>query len=408
MLLAAIHVEPSEFLAVVGTSAVAGTLSALVTGRGLLLPAVVVGLLFGCVLGRQGVGLDTSEFIQFFADLGLGMLFFFAGYEIDLQRIAGRPLRLAAFGWAISLALAYMIGGALAAAGIVLSLLYTGSAMATTAIGTLIPILSDSGELKTPFGAYLLAAGGVGEFGPILLVTLILSTGSAIHHALILVAFVALAVVVAVAAVRSSERTLPLFERTIDKSSQLAVRWIVVLVFALALLASDLGLDLLLGGFAAGMITRQVLKTREVPGFDSKLTAVAFGVFIPFFFVVSGMQLDVDALFATPSGVLKLVVFFGLFLVVRGAPALVLYGQVLDRRGRVRLALFTSTQLPLVLAITTLAQDGGHMRSSTAAALIGAAVLSTLVYPMVGLRPRSEAPVGPAPLDVPTLAGGAP
>ncbi len=161
-------------------------------------------------------------------------------------------MRLAAAGWAISLVLAYAIGGILAAAGIVLSLLYTGSAIATTAIGTLIPILSDSGELKTRFGTFLLAAGAVGEFGPILLVTLVLSTGSAIHHAAILIAFVALAVGVALVAVRSAGRTVPLLERTLEKSSQLAVRWIVVLVFALVLLASELGLDLLLGGFAAG------------------------------------------------------------------------------------------------------------------------------------------------------------
>jgi Kef-type K+ transport system membrane component KefB len=407
--LAAIHVEPAEFLAVVGTSAVAGTLSALVTGRGLLLPAVVVELLLGVVIGPQVLGLEVSEFIEFFAGLGLGMLFFFAGYEIDLHRIAGRPLRLGALGWAISLALAYSIGGILAAAGIVVSLLYTGSAIATTAIGTLIPILSDSGELKTRFGTYLLGAGGVGEFGPILLVTLILSTGSAIHHAAILVAFVALAVGVALIAVRSSERTIPLFERTLEQSSQLAVRWIVVLVFALALLASELGLDLLLGGFAAGLITRQVLKTREVPAFDSKLSGVAFGVFIPFFFVVSGMKLDVDALFASASGVVKLIVFFALFLVVRGTPALVLYRGILDRRDRLALAFFSATQLPLVLAITTLAQDSGHMRASTAASLVGAAVLSTLVYPIVGLRLRGDRAVGEStPIDVPSLAGGAP
>jgi Kef-type K+ transport system membrane component KefB len=402
VILAAIHVEPAEFLAVVATFAVAGTLSALVTGRGLLLPTVVVELLLGVVIGPQVLGLEVSEFIEFFAGLGLGMLFFFAGYEIDLRRIAGRPLRLAAIGWAISLALAYAIGGVLAAAGIVLSLLYTGSAMATTAIGTLIPILSDSGELKTRFGTYLLAAGAVGEFGPILLVTLILSTGNAIHHAAILIAFVALAVAVAVIAVRSAERTLPLFERTMEKSSQLVVRWIVVLVFALALLASELGLDLLLGGFAAGLITRQVLKTQEVPAFDSKLSAVAFGFFIPFFFVVSGMKLDVDALFASPSGVLKLFVFFGLFLVVRGTPALLLYRDILDRRARLALAFLCSTQLPLVLAITTLAQDQGDMRSSTAAALVGAAVLSTLIYPIVGLRLRGDRPV-----ELPDVAAAA-
>ena len=402
---AAVQVEPEEFLAVVGVAAVAGTVAAVVTGRGLLLPAVVVELLLGVLIGPQILGLEVSEFLQFFADLGLGMLFFFAGYEIDLRRISGLPLRLGMIGWLLSLVLAYAIGGVLAAAGIVLSLLYTGSAIATTAIGTLIPILSDSGELKTRFGTLLLGAGAVGEFGPILLITLVLSTGSALHHAAILIAFVALAVGVAVIAVRSSHRTISLFERTLEKSSQLAVRWIVVLVFALALLASELGLDLLLGGFAAGLITRQVLKSREIPAFDSKLTAVAFGVFIPFFFVVSGMQLDVDALFASASGVVKLVVFFGLFLVVRGAPALLLYRRVLDRRDRFALALFSSTQLPLVIAITTLAQDGGHMRSSTAASLIGAAVLSTLVYPIAGLRLRGDPPAATATLDAPSLAG---
>ena len=330
-----------------------------------------------------------NSFTEFFSDLGLGMLFFFAGYEIDIERIRGEPLRLALAGWALSLVIAYSLGGILAAFGVVLSLVYVGSALATTAIGTLIPVLSDTGELKTDFGRYLLAAGAVGEFGPILLLTLVLSTQSAVHNALILVAFVALAVGVAVLAVRSAGRTLPMLERTIESSSQLAVRWIVVLVFALALLASDLGLDLLLGGFAAGLITRQTLRAREVPLFDSKLTAVAFGVFIPFFFVVSGMRLDVDALFASVGSVAKMGIFFVLFLVVRGTPAMLLYRRVLPlRQDREALALFTATQLPLVVAITTVAVDGGHMRSSTAAALVGAGALSTLAGPLHGLRMR--------------------
>ncbi len=139
------------------------------------MPTVVAELVLGVLIGPQVLGLEVTEFMTFFADLGLGMLFFFAGYEIDLRRIAGLPLRLAVVGWLLSLVIAYTIGGLLAAAGIVLSLLYTGSALATTAIGTLIPVLSDTGELRTRMGTYLLAAGAVGEFGPILLLTLILS-----------------------------------------------------------------------------------------------------------------------------------------------------------------------------------------------------------------------------------------
>jgi Kef-type K+ transport system membrane component KefB len=252
--LADVYLAPATFLAVAGTAAVAGTLATLVSGPRVIVPVLVVELLLGVVIGPHVLGLHVDEFISFFADLGLGLLFFFAGYEIDVRRIRGHPLRLALLGWALSLALAYTIGGVLATAGVVLSLLYTGSALATTAIGTLIPILSDTGELRTRFGSYLLAAGAIGEFGPILLLTLALSTDSTLHNALILIAFIGLAVGVAVLAVRSSERTLPFFERTLETSSQLMVRWIVVLAFALALLAFELGLDLLLGGFAAGII----------------------------------------------------------------------------------------------------------------------------------------------------------
>ena len=387
------RLEPGTFLAIVGASALAGTISVLAASRGVLLPVVVVELFLGILIGPHVLGLTVGELVQFFADLGLGLLFFFAGYEIDVRRIAGTPLRLAVLGWGLSLAIAYTIGGLLAAAGIVLSLLYTGSALATTAIGTLVPILSDTGDLRTRFGTFLLAAGAVGEFGPILLITLILSTQSTEHNALILLAFIALAVGVALLAVRSSSQTVPLLERTLEQSSQLAVRWIIVLIFALALLAFELGLDLLLGGFAAGVITRQALRTREIPAFDSKLSAVAFGVFVPFFFVTSGMGLDVTALFASFSSVAKMLLFVVLFFVVRGAPALLLYRGVLDSRERMALALMCSTQLPLVIAITTLATSSGHMRPSTAAALVGAAVLSTLVFPAVGLRLRGD--IGP-------------
>jgi Kef-type K+ transport system membrane component KefB len=323
------------------------------------------------------------------------MLFFFAGYEIDFERIKGRPMQLGGLGWLLSILLAYGIGGLLAAAGVVVSFLYTGSAMATTAIGTLIPILRDNGELKTRFGTYLLAAGGAGEFGPILLVTLVLSTTNPLHEAAILLAFVALALVLAVASVRYAWRGWPALERTFEASSQLAVRVTVVLVFGLVLLAGHLGLDILLGGFVAGMITRLALKGHELQVFESKLTAVGFGFFVPFFFVTSGIEFDLAAL-GSAEAIAKLFLFLGLFLVVRGIPAMLLYRGLLSVRDRAALAFYSATELPLVVAITTIAVDQGHMKTSTAAGLVGAAMLSTLIYPFVGMalrqRSRDEAP----------------
>jgi len=357
----------------------------------LVIPVVVVELILGIVIGPQVTDLaEVDPTTEFLGNLGLGMLFFFAGYEIDFQRIKGRPMELAGIGWALSLVLAYGIGGALAAAGVVVSYLYTGSAMATTAIGTLIPILSDAGEIRTKFGRYLLGAGAAGEFGPILLVTLILSTTHPLHEALILVLFVALAVATGVLAVRTAWKGWPLIERTLETSSQLAVRLAVVLVFGLVALAAELGLDLLLGGFVAGMITRVALRGREVTVFDSKLTAVGYGLLIPFFFVTSGMSFDLDALTGSAEALLMLPLFLALFLVVRGVPALLLYRGILGLRDRVALAFFCATELPLVVAITTVAIKEGHMNSDTAAGLVGAAIISTLVYPLIALRLRRD------------------
>ena len=403
-----IDVDSASFLLIT----VAATLAALtvaVLPRRIVPPVVALEVLLGIVIGPQVLDLaQNDDFTEFFGNLGLGMLFFFAGYELDFDRLRGRPLVLAGAGWLISLALAYSIGGALAAAGIVLSLLYTGSAMATTAIGTLIPILRDAGDLRTRFGTYLLGAGGAGEFGPILLVTLFLSTSHPLHEAAFLIGFTALAAVLAIASVRGVGRGWwEVLERSMEASSQAAIRVLVMLVFGLVALASTLGLDLLLGGFAAGIVTRMALHGREVEVLESKLTAVGYGFLIPFFFVTSGMAFDLDSLLSSAGALLKVPMFLALFLVVRGTPALLLYRGVLAARQRAALAFFSATELPLVVAITSIATDAGHMRASTAAALVGAAILSTLIYPFVGLalrrRDRDDAEAG----ELDTVPAGA-
>jgi Kef-type K+ transport system membrane component KefB len=383
-------IDATSLLVIVATAAAAGLIATILEPR-FAIPVVVIELLLGIVIGPQVADiaqLDTST--TFFGNLGLGMLFFFAGYEIDFDRISGNPLVRAGAGWAVSLVLAYGLAGILVATNVIVSDLYTGSAMATTAIGTLIPILRDSGELRTRFGTYLLAAGAVGEFGPILLVTVLLSTTHPLREAFILIFFVALAVATGILAVRSAVRGWPLLERTFETSSQLAVRLAVILIFGLVALAQELGLDLLLGGFVAGMITRQALRGHELVVFDSKLNAVGYGFLIPFFFVTSGMAYNASLLFTSAAAAAKLPLFVLLFLVIRGLPALLLYRGVLPGRDRVALGVFCATELPLVVAITTLALKVGDMRGSTATALVGAAIISTLVYPLIGLRLRRD------------------
>ena len=231
------------------------------------------------------------------------MLFYFAGYEIDFERIEGKPLRLGAIGWGLSIALAYGIGGILAAAGIVVSFLYTGSAMATTAIGTLIPILRDRGELKTRFGTYLLGAGACGEFGPVLLITLVLSTSEPLHKAVILLGFIVLALAVALSSVRLVWKGWPALERTFEASSQLAVRITVVLVFGLVR-SPQLGLDVLLA-LRAG-VARAAFKDHELTLFI-EADSGWIRILRPLLFVTSGLQFDLNAL-GSSTALLKRVV----------------------------------------------------------------------------------------------------
>lgn len=385
-----IEVDTTSFMVIVGAALIASVVSARLAPL-VAIPVVVIEIVFGILIGPEVGGFaEPDAFITFFSNLGLGLLFFFAGYEIDLEELRGRPLLLGGIGWLASLALAYALAGALAALGIAVALLFVGTAMATTAIGTLIPVLKDAGEMETPFGRHLVAAGAVGEFGPILLVTLLFSTKKPAASAALLVLFVAVSVVAAVLSTRLLVRGWEALERTLETSAQIAVRASIFVVFALVGLASELGLELLLGGFVAGIIVRLALKGKEVPAFDSKLTAVGYGFLIPFFFITSGLNFDVDALFASPSAVLEMVMYFGLFFVVRGVPALLLYRGVFDARDRTALAFFVSTQLPLVVAITTIAVQEGHMTSAMAASMVGAAILSTMIFPLVGLHLRGD------------------
>ncbi len=388
--------DSGSFLTVLAVAAVSPLVAAGARrfSKSLIVPIVVFEIVLGALVGPHGLKfahLDST--LDVLATLGLGFLFFFAGYEIDLGRVRGRPLTLAAAGWLLSLALAYAFAGLLAAAGVVISGLLTGSAMSTTAIGTILPVLRDNDQLRGRFGPAMLAAGAIGELGPILIVTLVLTTTSdKVSQGLLLGAFVVLTVLAALASSASVKRWWAFIAGSMDTSGQLPVRLTVLFVAALVVLADRLGLDIILGAFAGGMIVRLILTGREVHPLESKLEAIGFGFLIPFFFIQSGMKLDLSALSGGFDAVAKVPLFLLGFLIVRGVPALLLYRDGFDRSERLALALFSSTQLPLVVAITSLGVDQGQMRPSTAVSLVTAAVLSVLVFPTLGIAVRRARP----------------
>lgn len=363
------------------------------------IPSVLFELLLGILIGPAVLGwVEVDEFIKGLSEFGLAILFFMAGYEIDFKRLKGAPLNRAVGGWIVSLVLGLGLGVVLALEGFVLSSLLIGLALTTTAIGTLLPMLRDRGLLETRFGGFMTAAGAVGEFGPILAITILLSASSPLTEAVLLVVFALLAVAVAAMATRPQPPALvEMLQRHLSTSTQLPVRIVILLIVGLVVVATDLGLDNLLGAFAAGMIARLALSPEQNTALTPRLEAIGFGFLIPIFFIVSGVNFDLDALLESPTTMLKVPLFLVMMLAVRGLPALVVYKGVLSARQRVALVLLQATALPLLVVITEIGLSTDRMTTSNAAALVGAGMLSVLVLPLIGFAVLGdeEEPVEP-------------
>ena len=357
-------------------------------------PLVVFEILLGVLLGPQGLGLGKhGEFIDTLADFGLATLMFLAGYEIDFGRIAGPPLRRAALGWLLGLGLA--LGAALLIADSAGEAVYIGAAMATTALGTILPIVRDAELLETPFGRAIMAVGSVGEFGPIVAVALFLSGRSPGRSAAVLLLFAAVTALAIWRAVHAGERDRmrSLVSKTLHSSGQFAVRMMIFVLALMVYIAVELNLDMLLGAFTAGVIGRMLLSgtsTQLQHTVMSKLEAVGFGFLVPVFFINTGLDFDLDALTSQASTLALLPLFLLLFLLLRGGPVALLAEPGTAYTDRAVLGMFGSTQLPMVVAITTIGTENGQLDAGTAAALVGAGMLWVLLFPLIALRLRGD------------------
>ena len=355
--------------------------------RGLRIPSVVLEIVLGIILGPSVLKLvHPNALITGLSDMGLTFLMFLAGLEVDPNRVKGRPIRVATVGWLLSLALALALGSLLVSTGLAIDTLIVGLALTTTALGTLLPVLGDAGVLPTEFGSYILGVGTAGNVGPIVGVAILLTHKDRLISGLLLVAFVAVAITTAFLATRAHPpRVVALLRRHLESSTQLPVRISILVVLLLVYLAYELQVDVLLGAFAAGIAVRFLIIGDDSEAIESKLKAIGFGFLIPVFFIESGINFDLHIL-SRPSALLRLVMFLGLMLIARGIPALLLYRRILTGAQRVVLALLSATGLPLIVVITAIGTAEGRMRPENAAALVGAGMLSVLLFPAISLR----------------------
>ena len=364
------------------------------------IPQVVVFLLGGVIIGPHVLGVAEVSSIQLLANIGLGFLFLLAGYELDPALLRQRPGELAMLGWVISAVAAVGVAAGLTAAGCIRDYVPVGLALTTTALGTLLPILRDNDMLAGQFGRYIFAAGAVGELFPILIIAVFLTKRG---H------FIALASVALVGVLAIGLTAIPWLARSSvvqrviregqDATGQITLRWAVVLLFVLLAMASRFGLDVVLGAMLAGIVLRVWTRrlNMDIEALEHKFDAVGYGIFIPIFFISSGMSLDLKSISQDPF---RLILFFLMLLIVRGLPSLLVYRRALPARQRVEMTFITATTLPLLIALAEIGRQDGVMLPATAAALVGAGVLSVLVFPLVAVRLHRTAPLTPADVGI--------
>jgi Kef-type K+ transport system membrane component KefB len=373
------------------------------------LPAVVLEIVAGIVIGPSVLGwVELDLPIEVLSLVGLAFLLFLSGLEIDFERLRGRELGLTGLGFAVSFGIALTVAFVLRGFGQVETPLLVAIILVATSLGIVVPVLKDSGQASSELGQLVIAAASIADFGAVILLSLFFSReATSTSSKLVLLGgflLVAAAFVLALVGAERSRRLSDVLLRLQDTTAQIRVRGAFVLLVAFVALAEQLGLEIILGAFLAGAVLSLVDRDRMMthPAFREKLEAVGFGVFIPVFFVASGIQFDLGALFGSASTVALVPVFLAALLLVRGLPAL-LYRPALGNLHTTVAGLLQATSLPFIVAAAMIGIELELLDEATGAALIAAGLLSVLVFPLLALTllRRAETAQAAAPATGP-------
>lgn len=390
VVLAAGNVESNPLVSFAWIMAAAVTAPLISWATGKRVPAVVLLIGAGILIGPHWLGLASTEGgVGLLKQLGLGMLFLLAGYEINPAMIRSREGRTSATTWLVCMGLSFAGACALlhphnTSTAVVLAIAFT-----STAVGTLMPIMKQQQVLHTPVGRSLLVHGAIGEIFPIFAMALLLSARSTWVTAIVLAAFFVVALVVA-AIPRTVRFLLPWTARAMvlnaGATNQTVMRLVLWMLGVLMAVAAVFELDVVLGAFAAGFILRRLVPEKFGEAVEQRLDIVGYSLLIPVFFVCSGMTIDPRAVVDKPW---LLCVLVPLIYVVRGLPVLIreLFfttgSQLTNVREKIQLSLYAATALPIIAAVTEVAVESQLLSEENASLLVAAGSVTVLIFPFI-------------------------
>lgn len=366
----------------------------------ILVPAIVLELVGGILVGPQVLGIaDSTESVELFSQIGLAALLFLAGREIQVDKLRGSVLERSLAGFAISFLLAAGIAAVLHEAGLIKTPLLVAVILVATSLSVIIVPLRDAGETDTPFGQQVIATAAIAEFGAVILLSFFFSSERVGPETelLHLSAFVLVAVIIFAVITQGgrSRRLSAAMEKLKEGSAQIQTRADLALVAIVVAVASDLGLEAILAAFTVGVIRGMTSDPDEIS--DAKLEAVALGIFVPFFFVSSGIDFQLDELFASVEAVIRLPLFVLALAAVHLLPAM-LYRQSMGQRRAMAAGFLQATSFSFIIVATQIGLQLDIMVQATATALIGAGLISVVIFPALAFRLLDEPGPRPGPI----------
>mgnify|MGYP003257244401 CR=1 FL=1 len=354
-------------------------------------PTAVAEIIVGIIIGSSGFNLIISTHdLTFLSNLGVTLLMFLSGMEIDfdiLQRKdsskskshAGKtvnPIKIAVTAFGGIMVMAVVLAFALRAMGLFSEVMLAAIILMTVALGVVIATLKEKDILNRPIGQTVLLTAVLGEVIPLLLLTIYASIngGNAEQLWLIILLFLA-----AIFLLRRFKQPYVWFAKITKATTQLDIRLAFFLIFALVTVAQTVGAENILGAFLAGMVMK-LLEPSEAT--KDKLTSIGYGFFIPIFFIMTGVGLNLRSLFGKPSSLMLLPVLV-IFLLIAKLPVVLTYMRYFQKRNAFAGGFLTATTITIVLPTLQVARKLHAITSTQSDAFILAAVIVCILSPIV-------------------------
>ncbi len=367
--------------------------------RLLRVPSMVSEIIFGIILGRSVLKLEFGgDWLPFLAHLGFLLLMFRAGMEIDftmLQQQRRGPLLFQAAFFAATLGCAALVA-ALLSHGFFVALM-----LSTTSLGLVMPTLKETGMSRTETGQTILIAATLADFMTLFGITfyvLYIQQGINWHFFLPVPLFLGFGLLLRLGRVwvwwhpTEAERILSIQE----DAQEIGVRLSMALLFLFVALSELVRMEPVLGAFLGGSLLAYVF--REKPLLETKLSAMGFGFLIPVFFIHVGMQFDLTHLLK-PRMILFSIELLGAALMVKMAPALLLFLRGWKPREVLATGFLLSSRLSLIVAAAAVGVQNGLITPDVKDAVVLMAIVTCFLGPTLFKRitPPPGAPGHPLP-----------